>query len=361
MTEGMAAEKATAMLTVIVPVYNVEEYLEWCLDSICAQTFSDIEVVCVNDGTKDNSREIAARYVEKDSRFVIVDKPNGGLSSARNAGIRAATSPWVCFVDSDDRITPDACEKIVAAFERTDADVLTFGANCYPAEAGYDWLNTHLSPRDIEYDGFSPDLIFKEMSRPYAWRTACKKSFLVGNDLFFNENLLFGEDQLFHFAIYPRARKTVLISDKLYDYRVVREGSLMQRIADDPERKMAEHINIIRYIYADWAEGGFLRQYPAEMIGWTVEFALFGIAEQADPPRGELMKALREVWLAHFSEKEIMELALPWATKNMVKAALRKPGSFEGYYGKILRNSYSVEQSGIRSAARKIVSRLSNN
>ena len=344
-----------AKLTVVVPVYNVEDYLEWCLDSITAQTYQDIEVICVNDGTKDRSRDIATRYVETDPRFIIVDKPNGGLSSARNAGIRAATSPYVCFVDSDDRITLDACEKIVAAFESTDADVITYGANCYPASAGYDWLTTHLSPRDIEYNGFSPDLIFKEMSRPYAWRTACKKSFLVDNGLFFDEGLLFGEDQAFHFAIYPRAPKTLLMSDKLYDYRVTREGSLMHSVYSDSVKKMAEHINIIRHIYNDWAAAGFLKQYPVEMVAWTVEFALFAIATQLDPPRNDLVNALREAWLTHFSEKEILGLGLPWATKNMVRAALLNPDRFNGISGKILRRSYSVEQNGLREGIRKLL------
>ena len=347
-----------AELAVVVPVYNVEDYLEWCLDSIVAQTYKDIEVICVNDGTKDRSRDIAARYVEADPRFVIVDKPNGGLSSARNAGIRAATAPYVCFVDSDDRITPDACEKIMAAFEKTDADVITFGANCYPASAGYDWLTTHLSPRDIEYDGFSPDLIFKEMSRPYAWRTACKKSFLIENNLFFDENLLFGEDQAFHFAIYPRAPKTLLMSDKLYDYRVTREGSLMHSVYTDPMKKMAEHINIIKHIYDDWATAGFLKQYPNEMMAWTVEFALFAITTQDDPPRNELMDSLREVWLMYFPEKEILSLKLPWATKRMVKAALLNPGKFNRLSGTILRYSYSVEQNGFHEGIRKLILRL---
>ena len=339
----------TPELSVIVPVYNVEDYLEWCLDSILAQSFENIEVVCVNDGTKDRSRDIAARYAQTDSRFLIVDKPNGGLSSARNAGIRAASAPYVCFVDSDDRITIDACEKITAAFKQTDADVITFGANCYPASAGYAWLTEHLSPRDAQFDGFSLDLIFKEMSRPYAWRTACKKSFLIDNDLFFDEGLLFGEDQVFHFAIYPRSQRTVLLSDKLYDYRVNRKGSLMDRIASDPARKMAEHTTIAKHIFADWAAAGFLKQYPAELLAWSVDFALYGMAMQSDPPRNELIKALCEVWLMFFSMEEILALELSWATKNMIKAALQKPERFDGLRGKIIRRLYGLQSDRIRS------------
>ena len=347
-----------AEISVIVPIYNVEEYLAWCLDSLRGQTFHDIEVVCVIDGATDGSRAIAARYAEADPRFVIVDKPNGGPSSARNVGIRAASAPYVCFVDSDDRFTPDACEKIVAAFERTDADVITFGANCYPESAGYDWLIQHLSPRDIEYDGFSPSLAFEEMSCPFSWRTACKRSFLIENGLFYEEGLHLGEDQVFQFAIYPRARKTLLMSDKLYDYRVTREGSQMDRLTHESASMMAEHIRIVQCVYDDWAAGGFLKQYPAEMLAWTVYFVLYGISMEPNPPRDGLLDALREVLLAHFSEEEILAAKLPRTTKNMLKAALQKPERFEGMRGKMLRYSYDLQQSGIRSAASRLLARL---
>ena len=166
-----------AAISVIIPVYNVEEYLEWCLDSLKSQTLKNIEIICVNDGSTDSSREILDKCQKQDSRITIVDKPNGGLSSARNAGIRAATSDIVCFLDSDDRFTPDACEVITDAFKKTNPDVVTFGANCFPENAGYPWLIEHLSPRDVVYEPFHPDLLFKEMSRPFAWRTDAKKAF----------------------------------------------------------------------------------------------------------------------------------------------------------------------------------------
>ena len=86
-----------AAISVIIPVYNVEEYLEWCLDSLKSQTLKNIEIICVNDGSTDSSREILDKCQKQDSRITIVDKPNGGLSSARNAGIRAATSDIVSF------------------------------------------------------------------------------------------------------------------------------------------------------------------------------------------------------------------------------------------------------------------------
>ena len=93
-------------LSIIIPVYNVEDYLDACLDSLEAQTFTNIEMVCVNDGSPDGSRDILTKRQSQDPRIVIVDKPNGGLSSARNAGINAARGTYIGFLDADDRFTP---------------------------------------------------------------------------------------------------------------------------------------------------------------------------------------------------------------------------------------------------------------
>ena len=88
--------------SIIIPVYNVENYLSECLDSVIKQTIMDLEIICVNDGTKDHSREILEEYQKQDARIQIIDKVNGGLSSARNAGLAAATGEYILFLDSDD-------------------------------------------------------------------------------------------------------------------------------------------------------------------------------------------------------------------------------------------------------------------
>ena len=312
-----------AAISVIVPVYNVEEYLEWCLDSLKSQTLKDIEIICVNDGSTDSSREILDKCQKQDSRITIVDKPNGGLSSARNAGIRAATSDIVCFLDSDDRFTPDACEVITDAFKKTNADVVTFGANCFPENAGYPWLIEHLSPRDVVYEPFHPDLLFKEMSRPFAWRTACKKSFLVQNNIAFTEDLKFGEDQVFHFAVYPRAKKTTLISNKLYDYRVSRKGSLMDKVTHDLYLKCSEHIKITKCIFEDWKNGGYLATYSNELAEWLVDFVLKEALGLTPEQAKDIFGSLGKVWQSFQDLPDISNLYISPATKQVFELMFR--------------------------------------
>ena len=155
-------------ISIIVPVFRVEKYLPVCLDSLRAQTLRDIEIICVDDGSPDRSRAILNEYAALDSRIVVVAKENGGLSSARNAGIRVASSDYICFVDSDDLLERNACEEIVGAFKTNDCDVVTYGATAFPSHRSNVWIDNRLSPRDVVYDSFSPDIVFEENSHPYA-------------------------------------------------------------------------------------------------------------------------------------------------------------------------------------------------
>ena len=109
-------------ISVIIPVYNVEKYLRRCLDSVINQTFRDLEMICVNDGSTDSSAEILEEYKSRDERIIIINKVNGGLSSARNAGMKVAQGEYIGFVDSDDWIDLDFFEKLYTAAKKHNAD-----------------------------------------------------------------------------------------------------------------------------------------------------------------------------------------------------------------------------------------------
>ena len=114
-------------ISIIVPVYNVEKYIRRCLDSIAAQTFTDWECICVDDGTPDASGKICNEYAQKDSRFVVIHKENGGVSSARNAGLNVAKGEYVTFCDSDDWVEKEMLEVLYNTALETDADVVMGG------------------------------------------------------------------------------------------------------------------------------------------------------------------------------------------------------------------------------------------
>lgn len=347
-------------LSVIVPVYNVADYLDWCLDSLAEQTCADLEILCVNDGSTDRSREILKRRQEQDPRIVIIDKENGGLSSARNAGIKAAKAPVVCFLDSDDRFTPDAAEVIVRTFANEQPDVVTFGAHCYPREAAYPWLTQHLSPRDVVYEPFHPDLLFKEMSRPFAWRTAVRTDFLRDNNLYFDESVAFGEDQIFHFALYPRAHKTVLISNKLYEYRVAREGSLMDRVVKDPFTKMQKHVDITAVILADAnkpaGRQSLLDACPAHMMEWVVEFLLNETFDLPQGQRTEILGLIRPILLQYWDIVTVRESASLEPVKQILCASMRE-ATLSDKEAKQLLRAYRQQGGFAKRVVRKLMGR----
>lgn len=343
-------------ISVVVPVYNVADCLDACMESLRAQTLEDIEIICVNDGSTDGSRAILDAWASRDARIRVIDKPNGGLSSARNTGIRAARSPYVCFLDSDDRFHARACEEMVRLLEGAGADVLTFGSTWTPEEEGYPWLEWALSPRDAEFDAFEPDLLFKEASRPFAWRTVCRTDFLVDNGLFFDETVKFGEDQVWHFAIYPRSKKTVLSSSKLYEYRLTRPGSLMSTVRDDFFIKMSEHVKILDAILRDWERAGFLHRWPAEMVAFALDFALYDALKLVDDEYSQVAQGVEALLSRYWTAEDVLGLPLAPVTQKMAQRAcyrhdLSRPARLK------LALDYFAQQHGRRAVLGKLLKR----
>jgi len=299
-------DESNPIISILVPVYNVERYLERCLKSIRTQSIGDIEIICVDDGSTDHSAEILVRNAEEDSRIRIITKPNGGLSSARNAGIDASAGSYLMFVDSDDILEDGACEKVVNAFNEHKADIVTFGANIYPKEASYEWLKKVLNPRRIVYKAFHTDILFREQSRPFVWRTAYSRMFIQHAGLRFEDTIHFGEDMVFLFMAYPQAQCTVFLPDKLYGYSVSRKDSLMATFDEEAFLKIKAHIDIAERILAGWRSKGWLYQYPHLMLAWTFDFLLYDIACQNTTAQKKLLQELKNVLLFAFEGIDVI-------------------------------------------------------
>lgn len=110
-------------ISIIIPIYNVEKYLKKCLDSVVKQTYTNLEIILVNDGSTDNSKSIAEKYVKNDERVILINKENGGLSDARNYGIERATGKYITFIDSDDEITEDYVEYLMNLIKKYNTDI----------------------------------------------------------------------------------------------------------------------------------------------------------------------------------------------------------------------------------------------
>lgn len=217
------------LISIIVPIYNVENYLRQCLDSILNQTYQNFECLLINDGSPDNSADICREYVEKDSRFKYFEKENGGLSDARNYGIRQSKGSYLTFVDSDDWLENDALQQLYDALKKENADISIGRYNCYD-ESRCQYLfydsNPDASLEMIEGKEIIDREGVEEM-RNGNWTVAYLK--LFKRELL--ENLPFplgkiAEDTYWTWKVLLKASRVVYLNSYIYWYRVGLTGTL---------------------------------------------------------------------------------------------------------------------------------------
>ena len=300
----------TKTLSIVIPVYNAEPYLEECLSSLAAQTHAVFEAVCVDDGSTDRSRAVLDEWAARDGRFRVLGKPNGGPSSARNVGLRAATGDYVCFLDADDLLERNACQRILELAECLSCDCIVYGWSCFPAEDANEWLLAHTDVSDAFYPQFSSALLFEEMTNPFL-RVAVKREVLLERGVFFDEALRVGEDSAFLFALFPRAGATKLIPDKLYRYRMPHEGSITDVSRDGTAGKCADDLSMMISIFQDWDRAGILKRYAPELMHWFISFLLYTMLRQPPAVRDPLVNVSRQLLMAHFTPEELYDLPLP--------------------------------------------------
>ena len=270
---------ANPKVSFIVPVYNTQEFLPRCLDSLLGQTCPDIEIIVVNDGSPDGSAAIIDEYARMDSRVRVVEKSNGGLSSARNAGMDVARGDIIDFVDSDDYVEPNLAEFLVDAFAKEHPEIVVFGAVCEPAELASKRIKQLLSPEACVFESFDPVLLFSANAQPYVWRAAYSRELIERESLRFAENVRFAEDVVFQLESYPLSAKTIIAPDKLYHY-VMQDKSLTHTFNVGAKRrdKAEAHILMLHEILERWSARGLLELCPGELIAWFMDLVAFDLA-----------------------------------------------------------------------------------
>lgn len=216
------------MVTIIVPVYNIKEYLPACVKSLRAQTAQDIQILLVNDGSTDGSAELCDAFGTEDARITVIHKPNGGLSSARNAGLEAATGEWILFLDGDDYLLPRTVELLLQVTQsHPDADFIQF---LYQETPDTGWQPQNVPGEEMAYHVETDAKAF--FQRMYtlggAGASACTKLLRrsMFNDLRFREGICH-EDEEMMTRLLPKCSKGVYTELVLYGYRM-RPGSIIR-------------------------------------------------------------------------------------------------------------------------------------
>lgn len=289
-----------AKVSIIIPVYNVERYLEKCLDSVLGQSMEDIEIVLVNDGSTDGSAEICRKYAGKDPRIVLINQENAGLSAARNTGFRHSSGEYILYVDSDDYIRPDSCERLYEAACELDCDIIAaneikvVNGEEIPGErrrlpekkivTGKEFYVTSL-----RLGGMSPCVQF----------SLYRRAFLAGSGISFKEGILH-EDELWTPQVLLKAASLACLELPFY-YHLCREGSITQK--KDHTKNSLDMLNTCGELYEIFAkEDRYSRRYMFDNLCTSYLSAVF-VGRRKDASRLFALKTAR-------------------STKNIVKALI---------------------------------------
>lgn len=206
------------LISIIVPVYNAAPYLSKCLDSISGQTYNKLEIICIDDGSTDNSAEILNQYASKDSRIIVITQENAGQSAARNAALDIAKGEWIMGIDSDDWVEPDTCEYFVNKIQNSDAKLVLYGLEYYNGTQNKVTYKT-----SYEEGEYTPTPLF--ISTVGNW--FCNKIWhrgIIDKDHHRLPTNLWWEDNVFFYEIAPYLDKILLLPDIKYHYMRYDDG-----------------------------------------------------------------------------------------------------------------------------------------
>lgn len=230
---------STPLVSIIVPVYNVSEFLPQCMDSLIRQSYHNIEIIAVNDGSTDNSLEILNRYAQKFPQIKIISQANAGLSAARNTGIDASKGEYLCFVDSDDWMDTDTCQKAIEAVQKNNVDIVCWNyvkeyrsksipVRCIKTNELYNENNIKNLYRRI-VGPIKEELAFPQYldSLSTAWGKLYRSELIKKSSISFVSTTEIGtEDLLFNIEVFNHIQRAYLMEDCLNHYRKYNSASL---------------------------------------------------------------------------------------------------------------------------------------
>ena len=240
-----------ALVSIIIPMYNVEKYIDECIKSVINQTYKNLEIILINDGSTDSSYDICKKYSEAEDRIVLINKENGGAASAKNFGLKIAKGDYITFVDSDDFIQYDMIEYMVNEIEKTKADII----QC-------DFINLYkdskvISKLDITEDTISSQMFLKlfltEWKNSLFWNKLFKKE--VIKEVYFKEGRCI-DDEFFTYKCVINSESITISNKIVYNYRMRKSGVMksensQKQILRDRIDYLMERYNIVSDIYKD--------------------------------------------------------------------------------------------------------------
>ncbi|MBM6815286.1 glycosyltransferase [Olsenella uli] len=327
MTRGSGAAAPAPEVSVLIPIYNVERYLERCLTSLVGQTYDDFEAICINDGSTDGSRSIIQRFLDADSRFRVIDKENSGYGASMNRGLDAARGRYVAILESDDFFEPDALAVLHEAAEMNQAEVVKANFYLYwsrpeerrelfrvvdEVEAGH-----VLRPLD--------DLaVF--FRKPSIWSALYRRDFLVDDGIRFLETPGASyQDSGFNFKVWASARRVAFLAAPVLNYRQDNEGSSV----NNPGKVFCvcdEYASMEEFVRARGSADE--RRFLAILQRMKLDSYLWNYDRLAPELRPAFVKRAAEEFRAAFKREEVDLALFEPAAEADLRAMVADPAAF---------------------------------
>ena len=278
-------------ISVIMPVYNVERFLRESIESVINKTYKNLEIILVDDGSKDNSGHICDEYIKKDSRIKVFHQENKGLSGARNTGLDNSTGEYIMFIDSDDLFELDACEKMYEAIERRGADFV-IGNYIYIDEDGTKWNSCVFS--EEKYNEFKLSITDYEKSfyimNSGVWNKIFRKSFLDDLNIKFEERLP-AEDAIFTTYCFIKSKNVYYIPSIIYNYRQRKSDSISVELTHNYFSGINKAYKIIYNNFKDNNQLEYYRYFYAK----SMNYILYKFIDSTKIEKEEKIEIIKEM------------------------------------------------------------------
>lgn len=310
------------VVSIVVPVCNVQEYLREAMDSLLAQQYRNLDIICVNDGSTDGSAEMLRGYAERDGRIRVIDKENGGYGQAMNVGIAAAKGEWLAIFEPDDVLPPEAYERLVAAAQEYDVDMVKGGYATFSTDVRQ---HSKCHPPLLCGEVFSPRENMAYFDGAVAtWAALYRLSFLRGNKLAYHESPGASYQDLgMFFLCGAYAERLLCIPDCVYYYRCNRPGSSISLAEKKVHLLMGEHAYIRKRLEQDkllWGnlQKAFVCRVAADMFHFFKRMDNHGVRE-----------AYLRLWQSCLEDMKTLDHSgLKPKVRRRVEAIRRNPGRY---------------------------------
>ena len=311
------------MISVIVPVYNLEKDLPRCLDSICTQTHRELEIIVVDDGSRDGSRAVIEVYARRDVRIKPIFKENGGVTSARLRGISESTGAWVGFIDGDDEIEPQMYERLLENAAKYNADISHCGYQMVFSDGRVNHFYNSGVIREQDSATAIRDLLEGTLVEPGLWNKLYRRELFAGLAERMDSSIRINEDLLMNYYLFSAAERAVFDDWCPYHY-IVRTGSASRARLN--EHKIYDPIRVKEIILADAPEE--LRLDAKRALVNTCVYCYCGLVSSKEDLAKNARREIRQKMKAHRNAVAI----LPRRTRLLAELILRTPGLFRVVY-----------------------------